>query len=192
MALGEYFAPTLIVARKGASWAWEQIYRDLYSPLFGFLRGVGPHGETEDLVSETFLNVARDIHTFDDNEGEFRAWVFTIARRRAVDAWRARGRTVETAELDPVELDQQRAGEDVEAEALSSIALIELGAVINNLTATQREVLMLRVVADLTVKDTATAMEKSEGAVRVLQNRALHALRASLGLADPQKRSDGP
>ncbi|GIG55146.1 RNA polymerase sigma factor [Demequina activiva] len=181
MALGEYFASTLIVARKGATWAWEQIYRDLYGPLFGFLRGVGPPEEAEDLVSETFLSVARDIHAFDGDEDAFRAWVFTIARRRAVDAWRSRGRTVEMADGDPFDLGDQRAGGDVEAEALSSLALIELSAVIKNLSATQREVLMLRVVADLSVKDTAVAMEKSEGAVRVLQNRAITALRASLG-----------
>lgn len=190
MALGEYFASTLTVARKGATWAWEQIYRDLYGPLFGYLRGVGPQDETEDLVSETFLSVARDIHSFDGTEDEFRAWVFTIARRRAVDAWRARGRSVQTADVDVADLTQRPAPDDVEAQALSSMALIELSAVIDNLSATQREVLMLRVVADLSVKDTAAALEKSEGAVRVLQNRAITALRAALGRERSQD-SDG-
>ncbi|MFN3866003.1 MAG: RNA polymerase sigma factor [Demequina sp.] len=186
MALGEYFPTTLAAARQGVTWAWESIYRDLYGPLHGYARGSGPRDQTEDLVSETFLNIARDIHRFDGDEDRFRAWAFTIARRRIQDAWRAHGRVVLVAEgVDIAAISDERYLGDVESEALSDLSMMELRAVIRVLTASQRDVLMLRVVADMSVKDTAEVLQKSEGAVRVLQNRAVRALRDALGRGEP-------
>lgn len=66
---------------------------------------------------------------------------------------------------------------NVEHEAMTSMSLIEVHALIDHLTADQREVLLLRVVADLSVADAAKVMNTTEGAVRALQNRALSALR---------------
>lgn len=181
MSLGDYFPATLAAARQGATWAWESIYRDLYGPLRGYLSATGLHEEAEDLLSETFLSIARDIHRFEGDEDRFRAWTFTIARRRMQDAWRAHGRGVPIADdVDLAALSDERFLRNVETQALSELSLMELRAVIRLLTAPQREVLMLRVVADMSVKDTAEVLQKSEGAVRVLQNRAVRALRDRL------------
>ncbi|MFW2513369.1 RNA polymerase sigma factor [Demequina sp. SO4-13] len=189
MTLGEYFPATLAAARQGVTWAWESIYRDLYGPLHGYARGFGLGDDLEDLLSETFLNIARDIHRFEGDEDRFRAWAFTIARRRIQDAWRARGRTVAIADgADPSTVADERFLGDVESEALSDLSMMELRAVIRGLSANQREVLMLRVVADMSVKDTAQVLHKSEGAIRVLQNRAVRALRVALG----QQHSERP
>ena len=181
MALGEYFAPTLTAARNGATWAWERIYRDLYGGVYSFLRGTGLGDSVEDVLSETFLSVARDIHRFTGDEDDFRAWVFTIARRRGQDEWRSRGRHPEMADgLEPVGLAEEHWHGDVESEALSAISLIELRVLIRGLSLVQREVILMRVVADMSVKETAQALDKSEGAVRVIQTRALKALREQL------------
>lgn len=194
MTLGEYFPATLAAARQGVTWAWESIYRDLYGPLHGFVRGLGLPGEVEDLVSETFLNVARDIHRFEGDEDRFRAWVFTIARRRVQDAFRSHGRAAPVIDgVDLATVSDERFLGNVESEALSDLSMMELRAVIRGLTAMQRDVLMLRVVADMSVKDTAEVLHKSEGAIRVLQNRAVRALREALGRGDashPAKVSD--
>ncbi|WP_084130145.1 RNA polymerase sigma factor [Demequina sp. NBRC 110055] len=136
---------------------------------------------TEDVLSETFLSVARDIHRFTGDESDFRAWVFTIARRRGHDEWRSRGRHPETADgLEPAGLAEEHWHGDVESEALSAISLIELRVLIRGLSLVQREVILMRVVADMSVKETAQALDKSEGAVRVIQTRALKALREQL------------
>lgn len=194
MALGEYFPSTLAAARQGKTWAWESIYRDLYGPLHAFVQGSGMGSDAEDLLSETFLNIARDVHRFEGDEDRFRAWTFTIARRRMQDAWRARGRAVPIADdTDPATASDERFFGDVETEALSDLSMMELRAVIRGLTALQRDVLMLRVVADMSIKDTAQVMQKSEGAVRVLQNRAVRAMREALTTADsdtPTKVAD--
>lgn len=132
----------------------------------------------EDLVSETFLSVAKDIHRFAGSEGDFRAWVFTIAHRRMQDAWRAKGRQVPLAdgEYASVAAENEWLG-NVEHEAMTSMSMIEVHVLIDHLTDSQRDVMLLRVVGDLSVAETAQVLNTSEGAVRALQNRALRDLR---------------
>jgi len=177
VTLKGYFEPTLAAARTGAAWAWESIYHDLAGPVGGYLRGHSAP-DVEDLVSETFLSVAKDVHRFRGDEGDFRSWVFTIAHRRMQDAWRSRGRQVPVVDSDLADVRAEREWlGNVEHEAMTSMSLIEVHALIDHLTADQREVLLLRVVADLSVADAAKIMNTTEGAVRALQNRALSALR---------------
>ncbi len=180
MSLKGYFDPTLAAARTGAAWAWESIYHDLAGPVGGYLRGRGAP-DVEDLVSETFLGVAKDIHRFKGNESDFRAWVFTIAHRRMQDAWRARGRQVPVVDGEHGEMLAEREWMgNVEHEAMTSMSMIEVHALIDHLTGAQRDVLLLRVVGDLSVTETAKVLDTTEGAVRALQNRALRDLRKDL------------
>ena len=96
VALGLYFDSTVAAARAGAGWAWEVLYRDLAGAVTGYMRGHRAE-EVEDLVSETFLSVAKDIHRFTGGERDFRSWVFTIAHRRMLDAWHSQGSLVPPA-----------------------------------------------------------------------------------------------
>ena len=85
----------LVRVRSGEPAAWEA-FAALYRPLMvGWLRGQGvPPGETDDLVQEIFLSVVRSLPQFDHSgrTGAFRAWLRTIACRRARDYWRTTGR----------------------------------------------------------------------------------------------------
>nr|WP_255633210.1 RNA polymerase sigma factor [Demequina sp. TTPB684] len=180
VTLKEYFASTLAAARTGSAWAWESIYHDLAGPVAGYLRGAGAP-DVEDLVSETFLSVAKDIHRFEGDEDSFRAWVFTIAHRRMQDAWRSRGRQVPVADGDAAQEHAERRWlGNVEHEAMTSMSMVEVHAIIDHLTQAQRDVLLLRVVGDLSVAQAAEVLDTSEGAVRALQNRALRDLRKEL------------
>ncbi|NYI40913.1 RNA polymerase sigma factor [Demequina lutea] len=181
MTLKEQFASTLAAARTGAPWAWESIYRDLAGVVGGYLRGRGAP-EVEDLVSETFLSVARDIHSFCGDESAFRSWVFTIAHRRMLDAWRSQGRRVPIADGEDAQHRAERKWRgDVEDEAMNSMSAVEAEALMGHLTRAQRDVILLRVVGDLSVAQTARILDTSEGAVRALQNRALRELRKVVG-----------
>jgi len=180
VTLKEYFESTLTAARTGAAWAWESIYHDLAGPVGGYLRGRGAP-DVEDLVSETFLGVAKDIHRFQGNEGDFRAWVFTIAHRRMQDAWRAKGRQVPVVDGEHAEALAEREWlGNVEHEAMTAMSMIEVHVLIEHLTVAQQDVLLLRVVGDLSVTETAKVLDTTEGAVRALQNRALRDLRNNL------------
>lgn len=161
----------------------ESLY-DRYAPaVLGFLRGRGVP-DAEDVLGEVFVSVVRSLDRFDGDEDAFRRWLFTIAHRRAVDAHRRRARRPESA-VAPEELPDVPAStggpDDV---AAGSLELTAVGGALRQLTDDQRAVLLLRVVADLSVADTAAVLEKPESAVKALYRRAVAALgRALLLLA---------
>lgn len=178
---GEGFESALAAAKTGEEWAWAALYRYLSGPVFGYLRLRGAP-DPEDLASETFLQVSRGIHSFEGDESAFRSWVFVIAHRRLVDARRKASRTPAPAgnQNEAADFDGLRGG-DVEDEAMARLGSTQVEEALAPLTKDQREVVLLRIVAGLSVSETANAMKKSEGAVRVLQHRAVEALRRRVG-----------
>lgn len=181
MALGEAFPGVLAAAKTGADWAWDRLYAELAGAVAGYLASRGA-ADPEDLTGETFLQVARNIHAFDGSEGSFRSWVFVIAHRRLVDSRRANGRRPSSY---PLEFDPE--GGNVESEAMERLATSDLVTAFKVLTEEQREVLALRVVANLTLEETAEVVGKSVGAVKALQRRALETMRATLDKARVSK-----
>jgi RNA polymerase sigma-70 factor (ECF subfamily) len=173
MTLGENFKPALDAAKAGADWAWAVLYRELAGPVTGYLASRGAP-EPEDLAAETFLQVARNIQSFDGGEAAFRSWVFVIAHRRLIDVRRRKGREPELRAL-PDEV--HHPGGDVEEEALDRLVTRELWLGLATLTEDQRDVLALRIIGNLTLEETAEAIGKRVGAVKALQRRGLIALR---------------
>jgi RNA polymerase sigma-70 factor (ECF subfamily) len=110
--------------------------------------------------------------------------VFTIAHRLLIDEHRQRQARVETVELSEP-LHDSVTGGDAEADALASIGARGVAEVLEELAPDQRDVLTLRVVADLTVEQVAGVLGKSPGAVKSLQHRAVAALRRRLEEATP-------
>lgn len=167
------FDETLTAAQAGAPWACTQLYTDLNRPVAAFvrLRGVP---DPDDVASEVFLQVFRGLGSFEGDEAAFRAWVFTIARRRVQDVWRARRHRPRPAPLDTA---VDRAGGDAEAEAIQQLGDPRLAAMLEALTPEQREVVLLHVVADLPLRQVAAVTSRSVGAVKALQHRAVRALR---------------
>lgn len=127
------------------------------------------------------LQVVRDLRRFEGDEAGFRSWVFTIAHRRLLDARRshdrrpseARETTLLEASLPPV------AG--AELEALSELELGDVLGVLDRITESQREVLLLRLLADMDVAQTAVATGRTPDAVKALSKRGLDRLRILLG-----------
>jgi RNA polymerase sigma-70 factor (ECF subfamily) len=180
MTLGEPFAAILAAARQGEEWAWAAIYRDLVGPVTGYLTSRGAT-DPEDLASETFLQIARGLAGFDGDEAAFRSWVFVIAHRRMQDARRSAMRRPQRTDSDADEvLSAIGASGSVEDEVLGASRDAKLTAALDRLSDAHREVLALRVVGDLSVADAARVMGKSPGAIKVLQHRALRALREAL------------
>lgn len=172
------FQTTLDAAQAGAEWAWAQLYQDLAGTVNGYLRSRGAV-DADDLTSETFLQVARNIKSFEGNYESFRSWVFVIAHRRLLDSRRASGRQPKTVSDDSplaVVADSQQ----VDDEALSRISTQKMEVLFAGLTEDQRDVLALRVIADLSVEQTAQTLGKGIGAVKALQRRALASLKRSL------------
>ena len=177
LTIGDGFDEILDAARSRAPWAFEHLYTDLAPVVTGYLRMHGA-AEPDDLASEVFLGVFAGLGSFRGTEAKFRSWVFTIAHRRLTDEWRRSSRRPVVPTDDPLVLDRPDGHvEDEAMEVLGSRRVRELCA---ELSSDQREVLLLRVVADLTVDQVADVIGKSSGAVKALQRRGLNALRSRL------------
>jgi RNA polymerase sigma factor (sigma-70 family) len=167
----------LAAAATGEAWALEAIYQELAPAVLGYLRAQAA-AEPEDVGSEVFVAVVQGLKRFRGDERDFRAWVFSITHRRLLDERRRLARRREDP-ADPAALTQRlghvRVG-DVEAEALSQLGQDWAVRAVAGLTPDQRDVVLLRILADLSVEDTARILDKRKGAVKTLQRRALQAL----------------
>lgn len=168
------FERVLEAARAGRPEAWERLYRALAPSVTGYLRMQGS-AEPDDLASEVFLGVFRGISSFVGDEGAFRSWVFVIAHRRLLDERRRRYRsahtfTRESTFAEPV-------GGDAEHDAMRRLATDRVRTVCLQLAPDQCDVVLLRILGDLTVEQVADVLGKTPGAVKQLQRRGLEAIR---------------
>ena len=171
MALGEQFSDVLNAARSGAPWALEVLYREFHPPVLAFLRARAP-AEAEDLASDVFVAVAEGLVRFEGNEDGFRSWLFTITYRQVGQLRRRLGRR-RTDPFPVDEVDERVPPGDAESDAMAAISTQQALDLIATLPPAQSEVLLLRVVADLSVDDVASIVGKRPTAVRALQHRAV-------------------
>lgn len=172
------FRSVLAAAQEGAEWAWTSLYHHLAPHVGGYFR-VRRAPDPDDLVGEVFIQLARNIGKFDGDYQQFRSWVFVIAHNRLSNRRRGLGRKPVVPVGDAVERDGRRV-ESAETHALAAIAHDGILALIDSLTPEQRDVIALRVVADLSLVETSRIMGKSVGSVKQLQRRALVQLRNQL------------
>jgi RNA polymerase sigma-70 factor, ECF subfamily len=179
--IGAAFEATLAEAQAGDEVAFACLFRDVQPALLRYLRVIAPQG-AEDVAGETWLQVVAGLPGFTGGEEAFRAWLFTIARHRAVDAGRsrARRRTV------PLTLSgtSERPAPDAADVALERMSMQAVLALVSALPPDQAEIIVLRVVAGLDTRAVARMVGKSPGAVRVAAHRGLRRLAASVDRAD--------
>jgi len=172
--IGPAFDSVLAAAREGDEAAFAALWRDVNPALLRYLRVVAPSW-AEDVASEVWLEVSVGLRRFAGPESGFRAWVFTAARQRAVDAARYAARR--PAQPVPVELLIDRAGpDDPAAAAVEASSTRAALALVAELPPDQAEVVALRVIAGLDVARVAEIVGKRPGTVRVLAHRGLQRL----------------
>jgi RNA polymerase sigma-70 factor (ECF subfamily) len=177
VVIGARFPEVLAAAQAGDSDSFAVLWRDTNPPLLRYLRVLDPSA-AEDLAAETWLNVVRGLRGFSGDELAWRAWVFTIARRRGVDDLRRKVRQPTSPLPWPHGGDGAWQGADddtadVVLGRFDTRAALELVATLPPL---QAEVIMLRVVAGLPVDMVARIVGRSPGAVRVAAHRGLRTL----------------
>lgn len=175
-------------ARDGSEEAFRVLYREVQPGLLRYLRGlVG--ADAEDLASETWLQIARDIRSFRDEGVGFHGWAVTIARHRAMDHLR-RNRRRPVADLPVDVLAAIPTTWDTEDQVLRMESTNAAIALIATLPKDQAEAVLLRVVIGLDVESAAKVMGKRAGAVRTAAWRGLKGLAKRLERAQNQKNSD--
>ena len=172
--IGEEFASLLAAAQGGSEAAFSLLWRDTNPALLRYLRVIAP-GTEEDIAAEAWLQVVRGLRSFRGDEQAWRAWLFTTARRRAIDLARHRSRRPE-APLDDLTAAQLPGTEDSAEIALERLSTAAAIALVSGLPRLQAEVILLRVVAGLDTESVARLLRKSPGAVRVAAHRGLRRL----------------
>jgi RNA polymerase sigma factor (sigma-70 family) len=170
---------TVAAAREGSVPAFEDLYAALAGSISGYLRSHGM-ADVDGLTNEVMAQVHRGLSTFEGDTAQFRAWVFTIAHHRMVDERRRTSRRPVLLSADVSGERDDQSGGDVEQEALGALADERLRSLLGALSEDQRDVLLLRVVADLSLEDVAASLGKTVGAVKSLQHRGLASLRRLL------------
>jgi RNA polymerase sigma factor (sigma-70 family) len=173
-------------AQEGDDSAFAVAYRIVQPGLLGYLRGlVGD--EAEDVASDAWLEIARDLGRFRGDGAGFRGWTATIARHRALDhlrRQRVRPRPT-TLEQDVLELPGPHSTHDQALESLSTEYALDL---VRGLPREQAEAVLLRVVVGLDGPAAARVLGKRPGAVRTAAYRGLKRLARELGV--PERDGD--
>jgi RNA polymerase sigma factor (sigma-70 family) len=170
---GDGFEQVLAAARRDERWALEAIYRNLGRTVTGYLRAQGAV-EPEDLASETFVGVLRNLDSFEGDEAAFRTWVFMIAHRRLLDERRRLRRRPPPEPLE--QAPETQAPDDVEESVARALNAVRVRQLCERLAPDQRDVLLLRLLGSLTVEEVARALDKTPGAVKALQRRGFLAI----------------
>src|SRR5262245_60039289 len=159
--------------RSGEETDFLVLWRELQPRLLRYLRVLGCD-DPADVASETWLQVVRDLHRFTGGEEDFRRWLFTVGRNRAIDAARTRQRR-RTISLPPT-FDGLADEQLVEDQVLDQVSARRAVQLLARLSPDHAETVALRVLAGLDTTAVASILGKSPGAVRVALHRGLRAL----------------
>ncbi|WP_156723173.1 RNA polymerase sigma factor [Streptomyces apocyni] len=190
----------VLAAQGGDESGFRSVYRAVHPRLLGYVRTLVGDVDAEDVTSEAWLQIARDLDRFDGDADRFRGWAARIARNRALDHIRMRSRRPAVGG-DETELTVKPGDADTAGEALEALATGDTFALISQLPQDQAEAVVLRVVVGLDAKSAAETLGKRPGAVRTSAHRGLKRLAELLGEAaddaeglaavPPQRGRDG-
>ncbi len=165
-------------AKTGDGEAFAGLYDRYVDQVYGFVYNrVRDRDLAEDLTSDVFLRALRSLERFTWQGVDIGAWLVTIARNRVTDHFKSARARLErpTDEMAEPTQDVHR-DDDPERAALNRDEVAALATAIGSLAEDHRDVLELRFIRGLTVSETAAAMNRTDGAIKALQYRALKAL----------------
>jgi RNA polymerase sigma-70 factor (ECF subfamily) len=166
-------------AQTGDSDALAALYDAHYSAIYRYLRArLGDQLAAEDLTGEVFKRMLVALPNYRALGLPFRPWLFRIAHNLLVDLYRRRGQEVQVDWQASEDLAGH--GPDLAAAAEQGLLFDRVLSVLSRIEPAQREVVSLRFLSGLSVRETALAVLKSEDAVKALQRRGLAALRREL------------
>lgn len=164
-------------AKDGDGDAFARLYDDYVDQVFGYiLRRVRDRQLAEDLTSDVFLRAYRSISRFTWQGVDIGAWFTTIARNRVTDHFKSARARLERPTEEVRDGVEELGRDEPEQAALHGDMAAALGKALDDLTEDHREILQLRFVQGLSVAECAHVMERTDGAIKALQYRALRAL----------------
>jgi RNA polymerase sigma-70 factor, ECF subfamily len=170
----EHVRALVELAQKGDRASLEELYLIHFDRIYSYLHmTVANRHDAEDLTTQTFVKMLESIGRFRWQSAPFSAWLFRIAHNLSMDYFRSRRRWQPEAEVpEPYGSEEPSA----EAEAMQSIGRQSMLDLIDTLSHEQQQVLTLKFVFNFANADVAKILDKSEGAIKSLQHRALASL----------------
>lgn len=161
-------------AKDGEVEAFGLLYDHYLSKIYRFvLLKVSHREEAEDLTHQTFLKAWENINQYNFKGYSFGAWLYRIARNIIVDYYRAGRSETSIESVSEIAVEGISMGDAVD----KKIEWESLVKFIGRLKEMEQEVVIMRFVEDLPLKETAEAVNKSEGAVKLIQHRAMNNLK---------------
>lgn len=165
-------------AQNGQREAFGQLYDHYSAPIYRFVAlKVGSKEEAEDLTHETFLSAWQNLKNYKHQGFPFSSWLYQIARNKVIDHYRTKKQYTSFENLDE---DILKIVGVVENNLEVSLAMDQVKQAIAQLGQEQQDVIIMKFVEDLPNEEIAKALNKSEGAVRLLQHRAVQNLKEIL------------
>ena len=162
-------------ARRLEQDGYTGLYRCLGGRVAGYVRSRGV-GDVDEVVNDIFLAAFRSLASFEGDASRFRSWLFGIAWNKVADWHRWAQRQPVTVALG----DAAHSTDDALSQLHDHMSGPDVATLLATLTDDQRDVLLLRIVADLSLAETAAALGKPAGAIKSLQHRALASLARTL------------
>lgn len=168
----------IVFAQNGNREAFTEIYNRYGEAIYRYLYAhVSHEQDAEDLTADVFLNLWRTLPQYQENEKvPFYVFLYRIARNRLVDHYRRQ--KTRNGEIESAEPGEENSAPSASPLVIAGMDVADLHHYLLKLPPDYRTVLVLRFLNDLSYEETAQVMGKSYAAVRVLQHRALAALRA--------------
>ncbi|WP_245667054.1 sigma-70 family RNA polymerase sigma factor [Micromonospora sediminicola] len=165
-------------AQAGDAEAFGLVYDRYVDQVFQFVsQRVRDRQAAEDLTSETFLRALRNLDAFRRPGGDFGAWITTIARNLILNHHESRFEVPVAEHRDEAESGQVPDPAKTAMDRLTHEALL---AGVDQLSAPQRQCIILRYLRELSIDETAQAMGRTPAAIKAIQHKALRALRGLL------------
>src|SRR5438309_10869314 len=169
-------------AQQGDRAAIEELYLIHVNRIYSYLHmSVGNKHDAEDLTTQTFLKMLESIKRFRWQSAPFSAWLFRIAHNLAMDHFRARRRWQPEEDVPEPHGSEEPSAE---LEAMKSIGRQSMLELIETLSPEQQQVLTLKFVFNFPNADVAKILDKTEGAIKSLQHRALASLQKQITKTD--------
>jgi len=163
----------------GDSSAFGSLY-DRYQPaIYRFIVvKVGSREEAEDITHHVFLSAWANVGSYKHRGHPFSSWLYQIARNMVIDHYRAKHDDISLDKLDP---DSSIIPSVEHVDVAMKMRLEKVSAAIAELKPDYQDVIILRFVEDLPLKEVAAILKKSEGAIKLAQHRAIKELKKKLG-----------
>jgi RNA polymerase sigma-70 factor, ECF subfamily len=164
----------VLQAQAGNADAFARLYNAYVGPLYRYVAlRVNDDAAAEDITSQVFLKAWDKLGSFQQGRVPFLSWLFRIAHNAVIDHYRTHKTPLP---LDDASPEASTGDNTVEDQIEGKFESDQLRAALQQLTADQQQVLILRFVAEMDTSEIARELGKNPGAVRALQMRGLQAL----------------